>query len=151
MTLCITYADLVSIVRSASVLNKYIWNDGATTWDLKSLLESYEAECATEMLLDKGPDSKLTLTADGYTEEGEKEFVDGFRDAIEPLCPEYPYELDVECSCPWCAPWNCVGPSEYMLADTPYDSGRKFAESIAWEINDFFSHANDYPMTGENR
>lgn len=122
MKLMLTAADLHSLAKDHShFAHRYLWSDGAETWDIRQL-DWYVGD---EAVYGGGEDSTLILSAVDLSQEGRDAFVRGFQDAAPAW---YDVEIDSCLTCPWCAPWTwLVKPDWFDAHKTAYEMGLSFA------------------------
>lgn len=123
-----TRAELRNIVRDNGIENNYLWNDGATTWDLWNLIDALESD-----------DEQVTLSVAGYTDEAREAFTEAFKEAADMYCPGYDYDTDAATESPWCAPWNWERVEGYITTgEGPVKDAYAFARGNAQQITESF-------------
>lgn len=137
LTLTLTAAELKEMAYNPNAPeNDYLWNDGAETWTLENLADELEDEALEGM----GEDSTITLTAVGLSEDGEREFVQGFCNAAPDWYVENGHPVDCDVTCPWCMPW--IPGIDYWFKPeemSAYKMGEYFYNSVADEMETAFA------------
>ena len=121
-TITATAAQISALAAANGEELLYTWSDGATTWTLDNLAEELGEEEALEGM---GPDSEITLTADGLSEAGQQVFAKAFIAAA----PDWYDGQDTESSSPWCAPWEWEQAAAWFDASlSPAEMGERWAD-----------------------
>lgn len=121
MTMTVTAAQISALAAANCEENLYTWNDGAESWTLDNLAEALGDEALEGM----GPDSEITLTADGLSEAGREIFAAAFISAA----PDWYTGQDADSATPWCAPWEWTQAADWFDGSlSPAEMGERWAD-----------------------
>ena len=124
LDLTLTAAELHQIAENHNhYAHNYLWNDGASTWDIVALSESI----GDEAIEDEGKDSQLSLSPCDLSDSGRKLFTASFLEAASDI--NYPEKEQ------WAKPWSWNKYHDYFDSHlTPEEMGKSWAHVMLEEV-----------------
>lgn len=121
-------------VRKSLSLDAFLYERKGMKQSLDTLLEDYENidfYVSKEGNLLEYDGEVFASRIDALSDEGKEEFLNGFCAGAP---EEYDFDSDYNTPNPWCAPWTCWAPKDYITYGlTPYDMGVNFANKVGEE------------------
>lgn len=126
LDLTLTAAELHLIAENHNhYAHNYLWNDGASTWDIATLSESIGEEAIEKA----GQDSQLSLSPCDLSDSGRKLFTASFLEEAA--------DIDGPEKEQWSTPWNWDNYRDYFNAHmTPEEMGKAWAHIMISEVEE---------------